>query len=421
MLIECPSCHARAQLPESKAGSKVRCGECGRVYLARPVGGARKSTRGPNVGLLIGVGVGVVALLAVLALTKGDGDEPETQAKEPAARAEEKPSAPAVDPLSWEGETVRFAVGLHEAAHAFNENRLRTLLHAPKVFARQEAAGAEEGARLQGEGGWLRLGSDEQKALLEAAVQDLTRGEAKDLVADWKPFDGETVELSDDEALVHLSVSPWDGGLEKRVVEWRLAKERGSWKAWSWALWISPEELAANERRPGTLGGTKKVELSDGSVVREREPEPLPHLEDTPAEIAARIDELYATLIDLEETRGAVRARDALIEIGRPAIPILLTGLYEIPLETEAQAIQCNLIVTTLRDITGQDFGYAPQVAIGSGVGTTEERRQSAIKQWFAWWYLNEKRFTEKKVEDGLEGLIELNAKEKRWLERHKD
>ena len=58
----------------------------------------------------------------------------------------------------------------------------------------------------------------------------------------------------------------------------------------------------------------------------------------------------------------------------------------------------------------------------GSAAGTTEERRTSAIKQWFAWWYRNEDKFDKKdESDDGLEGLIELTEKEERWLERHKD
>ena len=66
-------------------------------------------------------------------------------------------------------------------------------------------------------------------------------------------------------------------------------------------------------------------------------------------------------------------------------------------------------------------MGFKPMMMEGSGVGTTEERRQSAIKQWFAWWWRKQDKFTEKETTDGLEGLIELTEKEKRWLERNKD
>ena len=45
MFIECPSCHARAQLPDSKEGAKVRCSECSSVYEALPGGaGPRRAS-----------------------------------------------------------------------------------------------------------------------------------------------------------------------------------------------------------------------------------------------------------------------------------------------------------------------------------------------------------------------------------------
>ncbi|MFT5154301.1 MAG: putative Zn finger-like uncharacterized protein, partial [Planctomycetota bacterium] len=38
MIIQCPACSTQAKLPESKEGAKVRCSDCGRVYVARPLG-----------------------------------------------------------------------------------------------------------------------------------------------------------------------------------------------------------------------------------------------------------------------------------------------------------------------------------------------------------------------------------------------
>ena len=123
----------------------------------------------------------------------------------------------------------------------------------------------------------------------------------------------------------------------------------------------------------------------------------------------------------MDLTREATAARNELVEIGRPAIPPLLTKLYEIPLETEEQSIQVNQVVVALREITGQEHGYRPREFLGAATGTTRERRESAIKQWFAWWWRNQKKFTSFEAEDALEDLIELTDEEKAWLERHKD
>jgi hypothetical protein len=136
--------------------------------------------------------------------------------------------------------------------------------------------------------------------------------------------------------------------------------------------------------------------------------------------LRTKIDELVATSLDLDLTKESSRAQRELVTLGRPAIPILLTKLYETPADTEENRIRCNIVDQTLQRITGQAFGYAPGES-GSVAGTTEERRQSSIKQWFAWWYENQRKFTEKKTSDGLEGKIELTEQEQRWLERNKD
>ena len=38
MLIQCTSCGTQAKIPQSKEGAKVKCLNCGHVYVARPVG-----------------------------------------------------------------------------------------------------------------------------------------------------------------------------------------------------------------------------------------------------------------------------------------------------------------------------------------------------------------------------------------------
>ncbi len=423
MLIECPSCHARAKLPDSKEGAKVRCGECGRVYVAVPAGerGARARRTSSSSGLYIGLGVGAAALLAVLFFYAQSGKK-----SEPKAAVVEEEEEPLGDSTGWDSPPVKLARQIHNAAHAYDQDKLMTLLHGARIYERIQGAREDLGdgedpaepADTSARDEFTLMPAHERQEFLAAQVEDLVQGESKALVADWEPYDGSVILETDDEATVRLAVSPRnpDEGVTKRWVEWKLALDSGRWKAWSWERWISPEERKAERKRRGR--GFEQVTLSDGSKVLEREPEPLPHLEDTSPELAKRIDELFATMIDLDLTSEASRARRELEEIGRPAIPILLTGLYETPLDTEEQSIQVNIMVQALRTITGQYFGYKPMELVGSGVGTTKERRESAIKQWFAWWYRNKKKFTEKEVVDGLEGKVELTEREKRFLDR---
>jgi hypothetical protein len=432
MLIECPRCHARATLPEDKEGSKVRCGECARVFLARSVLEKGERQQGvPTSVLVIGITL-CVALLGFLVIRARRSPSAPAPAPEvvAAAPAEIDPAELLVD---WNAPSVQAAVRLHEESFTRNEVALRSLLHGPRLLERERAQEATEGTEGDPESApesanrapeaksFAELGALERADVFARAVDDLVRGPGRELVADWRPFDGSVIETTDTDAVVRLSATPRDGAsIEKRTIEWRLAREDGKWKAWSWERYVSPEE-ALREKRQVESKAFQKVTLSDGSVVHERDPEPLPHLDDTPPELRARIDELYATMTNLDLTKESSRALAELIEIGRPAIPILLTGLYQTPLDSEANARRVNLIDQALRSITGYDTGYKPQIQEASGVGTTEERQKSSVRQWFAWWYKNKGTFVEAEKKDALEDMIELTEEEKRWLEQHPD
>lgn len=457
MIIQCPACGARAKLPDSKEGAKVRCGECSRIYVAgMGRGSGRTSSSSSNQGLWIGLAVAGLAAIVVLFVVNSSGKDPGTQAQTTVVADEApEPQEPSADSWGYDGDAAKAARELHRLARSRNGEGLRTRLHAPAIFAWKQAVEAEAEARAAAETQGLDkdateaavqaalealpdeaarmeaydvLPLAEKPARIESYVDDLIDGEGKALVADWEPYEGEMVDLQDATdsrgaiATVRLRVRPVDGeSFENRTVEWELHRRGSRWMAARWERYLTDaerDEILRNKLRRGSAKGYERKELSDGSVVLEREPEPLPHLTDTPADVRATIDQGIATMLNLELTREANRARDEVVALGRPAIPPLLTKLYEIPLDTEEQSIQVNIVVVALRDITGQYFGYEPLELVGSGVGTTRERRESSIKQWFAWWYRNESKFTEKVLEDALEG--ELTEDEKAYLERIK-
>ena len=372
MLIECPFCHTRAKLPESKEGAKVRCAECSKVYRAREIlSGGRSASTSSSSGPIIAVVVVAVIVIGALLVMRDDGPEP-TPVKAATPRLVPKVDLEELeDPTGWDSEPVQFAVRLHELAAARDAQALENFLHL-------------EGLQLVGDPedapGWSELDEDAQAARLDLALESLLDREETGTVAGWEPYDGELVNEFETRAILKLSASP-EGATTKRVIEWNLAKVDGEWRATRWEEWLTDAERRKRNR------GFDVVTLSDGSVVVEREPEPLPHLEDTPQEVRDRIDELLAMMLDLELTTQASKASRELIEIGRPAIPSLLTHLFENKLTNEDDSIRANIAVVALRKITDQFFGYQPQALVGSAMGTTEERRMSAVRQWFAWWH----------------------------------
>lgn len=409
MQIECPFCHALARLPDSKEGAQVRCGGCGRVYRARAPGRGR--SKGPS-GLAIGLAIGVVAAGALIFWLS---NRSETVAQRPAvsAPAEEAPEAEAepVDPTGWESVPVVAVRSLYEAAHAHDAQGLRERVDRAEIWAFVTNRDAPEGSAPVGPEDFRALNELDRRDRIEAVVETLLAGEHEFGLPRWTPIDGEVRSQTDDGAVVHVRVDKLDtsDGLVSRTLEFRLRREGQRLKVAGWERVVSEAEAEAEApavavRRERQV---EKVELSDGSLVFQAEPRPLDYDESTPADLRVRIDRLYDQMIDLEATTEAADARTALVAIGKPAIPKLLTGLYETPLETQDQAIQVNQIVIALRDITGEFMGYKPMAMVGSTTGTTEERRQAAIKAWFAWWLREGAAFEGMAEEaDPLEALI---------------
>ena len=416
MLIQCPACQARANLPESQEGAKVRCGACGRVYVARAPGSRSVAATRSN-GLTLGLILGAVCLLGLFGWFLRSNDE---QVAGPQAAAPVVEELAPVDYEGWDSAPVRAVRDLFEALESYELARIEKLIVIDAFWAEQQNGRRAEGAPEVIAADFLALDELTRFELKEALVRELAETSEPDALRHWRPVDGSVVEERESDAVVHVQVDRRDTsqGLESRTLEFALNKPSSTWKIAGWQRYVPPEEQRAVSAR--AQKEYEKVELSDGSVLYVAEPRPLEHLPDTPPELRAKIDALYARMIDLELTTESADAREELVRIGKPALPILLTGLYEIPIDTEEHAIQVNSIDLALQGITGEYMGYKPMAMAGSTSGTSEEHRQAAIKAWFAWWLRKGEKFEAKREAevDPLEALIELDDREKRLLER---
>jgi len=397
MLIKCPACRAEARLPESQEGAKVRCGECEKVYVARPRG-SRSKHKDANTNARLGILTGAILVLGVafVIIRRSSSGDPT-----PVAAAEASPSVSALPPQApaaavspWESDPVRAVRDVYEAVAAYDDQRVLGRLDLARLHAAHSSAESAGGA---GQPEFGDLSALEVAEFRAASLATLTDRTAPDAIGAWRPFDGEVVSESDSEALVYVKVTGLDEetSLETRTIAWELVRDPrdgGRWHVAGWERVLTAAETRAV--RVAKQARVERVELSDGSKVFEAIPEPLAHLESTPQELRARIDTLYVQLVDLTlSPRKNADAKAALVEIGGPALPVLLTGLYEIKLETQDQAIQVNLINQCLEEITGYYTGYKPQIMEGSATGTSAERRESAVKQWFAWWHRDGAKF----------------------------
>jgi predicted Zn finger-like uncharacterized protein len=72
MLTQCPNCHARVTLPDEHARARVRCSECGRVFVARADELGRSPRRVARL-LLGGLAGALVVLVLIALLRRSDG------------------------------------------------------------------------------------------------------------------------------------------------------------------------------------------------------------------------------------------------------------------------------------------------------------------------------------------------------------
>lgn len=437
MQIQCPSCHSRAQLPSDKEGAKVRCGECGRVFVARSRLAASRgrggSSGGPNLGLLGGLGAGALLLMVLWFVTRG-GDEATPAlagvGSVPAAAPDPAPDTP--DPTAWDGPLFRSVLALHEAYRNANSEALERRLDARLFWHAEEIArAAETGAEPRDPGAYAILAPAEVSECTRRFIASLKDSPEAELLSEWEPYDGEVLDFDHQDAVVRLTLGPITGGTEKRWLDWTLHKDRrGEWRATAWKRFgEDPEQEVAgsSDSAPSRAKASeaqapvKEITFADGKTVFERDPEPLEHLESTPPDMRRQIDQLLVTMTNLDLTRESAAAMREMVAMGKPAIPLLLTGIYQAKLDSDESRIKANIMVIALRNITGEAFGYDPQARLGGETGFNEERTDSAIKQWFAWWYLNRQSFEEKNREDLLKDHIQLTEKDKAWLRRHAD
>jgi predicted Zn finger-like uncharacterized protein len=412
MLIQCPFCQATAKIPDDREGAKVKCGSCGKVYAAVAPGSRGGRARSSNTTLKVMLAIGAAAAIVVFAAILNRSRAPKFDAAPPApvVEAQEK-----VDRVGWDSELVKLVRACYDAAFAYDTNKLALLIDVPRAVERERERGATlaEHAAMQPE---------EREAFLRGVLEQFTKGEGDTAIAKWKPFDGEVKVEEDALATVHVQVAGRDPATaaENRTMEWRLARDTaGRWRAFSWERYISPEEARA--RASSRSKEITRVTLGEGDEkfsLYQADPRPLPHFEDTPPDVRARVDAAALQLIDFSlRPKENNLAQAELVAIGRPSIPILLTKMYEIRIVDDTTLSQVGKIHHTLRDITGYDPGFS----VTANDADSDMKREIAVKAWFAWFLRKGERFEEKKVgADALEGLIKPTERDLREIEAEK-
>jgi len=119
----------------------------------------------------------------------------------------------------------------------------------------------------------------------------------------------------------------------------------------------------------------------------------VPLLENTSPGLIKDIKGHINLLTNPDATRKAQQAKKELIFIGKPAVPILLNHLVGKDLTDPKSVSSAHQVVQALREITGQRFGFEPQIGKETLTAASAIEQRNALRKWFGWWKLNAKTF----------------------------
>ena len=348
----------------------------------------KKPSKNLAVPLISIAGLGLVVLFGGKLLASLPGDEP---APAPAAKP--------VD-IGWAHPRVQAAVEWAEAIHSGNDLVLRRRSDATALH---DFLGVESAIDLR------NANTMERDDFEMEITTELQQGTAARLFREFAPRDGRLggQSMHDSETgTVTMRLAPREGSiylrsLEKKgrkynrrydaEVEIAFAASDGGIRVTSWEVLSAPPRPAEERVPHATIAKpvTREAEFGGETiVVAESEPVPLDHLEDTPPALRTEIDTLITTLMDPDApAASANRTIARLKEIGRPAIPRLLDQMHDRSLESLQDRIAMRGIIRALSAMTGQRFGFSVVDKPEAGSGGTDAERESALKQWYAWWY----------------------------------
>ncbi len=385
--VPCPNCGTTYAIVEDHLDSRLTCKNCKsgftpRTILERPSRVKRKS---PIKGPLI-FGAVVVGFFIILAIVNSGGNKP---TKPP--RTNSQPSMVNLD-LS------------HPAWQAYNEfHQAIADKNAVSLATRYDFASDWEQHKETGASSWKFLTQKEQGDYRLSVQKRLFETEAGAYFRDMDPGEPSPIAIKRDAKTATFVATgfprdeKWTGRSEIQV---DVIKKDGIWKVSSFKVLHIPKKPRAKVRhsknRHPKISKPKlqKVKIGNETYkVAVSKATALPHLESTPASLRKEIDDLLDVLIDPSAPFRKMRhARTRLVEIAKPAVPRILTKMYENKGKTQADRESLRLLIDVFNDITGAGLVYTPGRPDDPNFGSPEVLRKTAIGKAFAFWYMNFKK-----------------------------
>ncbi len=392
----CPNCHKPFRFPRAAPHSTLRCPHCRKVF--RIAGAPRKSghalrRRPPRKPLPFPlVLLGVVLLVAGgWALFGGNpADNPGAgspasntplAAASPPSAADAGPRAPESKPAGPGLEAARKRVSFFREALA--ADNLASLSGQMALSLWFEHDNGETGKRFT----YLRR--DEQEAYGEELARRLASDPSFQALAALGSPTEEWREESGRKVLRLTAGTPprtWAFTLVPKGATWLVAgleetptaPPRGEAPAEKSGEAPPPRSSPAHPLMVPVEGGG---EVFRGTILK---PGPLA---ETSAKEWSRLQGLVDEVLK-ESGLSSRHAQQSLIEAGRPAVPVLLDRLADIPLDSEPVHLdRIALIDRTLQMVSGRTSTWPlPGITSITDPGELGKRRRLAVESWFGWW-----------------------------------
>ncbi len=380
--IKCPQCGQAYRVPEDQLDSKLTCGNCKRSFFPRMAStrGLRKQT---DLTPFLWGGAGLVAIIVVgVLISSFGGSKPVAEPVQPKASA----------PNLASNERVAEVQTWVEAAGSGDTFGLEM---------RSDLAALQKHLEVESATPYAQLVNEQQAELKGEILAAITAGEQGVIFRDFQWSDGilsQEADLTGNSGTVKVTLAPRDTkryGKNRAYLDIHFNWDGHHPKVTHWKIISQPKVIKRRAPRAKpheqiTKPTAKKISYGGKEItILESEPVALEHLPDTPPAIAKEIDDLIAKMLDLDgEGKWANRARLRFQEIGKAVIPRLLTKFYEIRPSSPDDILRLQRVVHALRDLTGVAFGYNPlERSVMKGLGGSVDDRESALKQWYAWWW----------------------------------
>lgn len=376
--VSCPQCGTKYRIAEENLDAKIECQECHRVFFGKTTVGKRARTQ-DNSKVYIGFGIGGLAIVVLFAVMSNS--TPDTTPK----------------PKPVEAPKVVYTIG--------NNPRTDQLVKWGQAIGSNNQLVISRSSDMAALAKTLEVTPGDDTAIFAALqTHDSTRF-LRELECVSGTLNSEAA-MTAASGTGTLFVTPKPGTDDWRSntrgeIEVTFRAEGEQVKVTGWTVKMAP---VRNPNKPDpsktTYVPNKDIakptvtEITDSAgtrTVKESEPGAVPHWEKaTPAQ-QQMADEIVADILRSADpeaggglfTRSLLRVRE--IDDRKAVVPRVLNAMFELYPDPATNNIKLSQLNRAMREFTGYAVNYP--VADSGDAAKDKQKRQSCVRQWFAYWY----------------------------------